>query len=239
LITKVPEGQPKVKVFQLLFGGAVRQSPPGLDGEVPHFRLKHRGCVAILEAKTLVLVLQVMLNIELGVFLQRLGPMEVVGSFTSIDGNLRISKPVDNPHDIPIGFCTVSHESFEVRLGNSMPNHDVVEVVPEKHLSNLILRLEVVANDGHDALVGSVVYVAGHGGPLGDAFEMVGHDPSMLEISAKLHVFNQVDPTTMVVLKHLENKNFVCIVTLAWELILLDIGPGANTSNLGDAIHNS
>ena len=36
-----------------------------------------------------------------------------------------------------------------------------------------------------------------------------------------------------------ENKNFVRLVTLAWELIPLDIGPSADTSKLGSAIHNS
>ena len=165
--------------------------------------------------------------------------MKVAGSLASIDGNLRISRPIDNPDGIPIGLRTVSHESFEVRLGDSMPSHDVVEVVPEQHLSILVLRLEVAASDGHDALVGSVVNVAGHGGPLGDAFDMVGHDPSMLEITARLHAFNQVDPTTGADLRHFENKNFVRIVTLAWELIPLDIGPTADTSKFGDAIHNS
>jgi hypothetical protein len=162
-----------------------------------------------------VLVLQVVLNIELGVFLQRLGPMEVAGSLASIDVNLRISRPVDNSDGIPIGLSTVSHESFEVRLGNSMPSHDVIEVVPEQHLSIFVLRLEVAASDGHDALVGSVVNVASHGGPLCDAFDMVGHDPSMLEITARLHALNQVDPTTGAYLGHLENENFVCVVTLA------------------------
>ena len=238
-ISKVPEGQPKLEVFQSLLGGAARGSPPGLDGEVPSLSLEHRGCVAILEAETLVLVLQVVLDIEFSVFLQRLGPMEVAGSLASINGDLRISRPVDNPHRIPIGLRTVSHETFEVRLGNSMPSHDVVEVVPEKHLSILVLRLEVAASDGHDALVGSVVHVAGHGGPLGDTFDMVGHDPSMLEIPAGLHTLNQVDPTTRADLGHLENKNFVRVVTLAWELIPLDVGPVADTSKLGDAIHNS
>ena len=68
---------------------------------------------------------------------------------------------------------------------------------------------------------------------------MVRHDPCMLEITARLHAFNQVDPTTRADLGHFENKNFVCIVTLSWELIPLDIGPGADTSKFGDAIHNS
>jgi hypothetical protein len=222
-ISKVQEGQPKLKVFQPFLGGEVQRSPPGLDGKVPRFCLKHRGYVAILESKTLVLVLQVVFDIELGVFLQRLGPMEVACSLASIHENLRISRPVDNPHGIPIGLRTVSHKSFEVKLGNSMPSHDVVKVVPEKHLSILVLRLEVTASDGHDALVGSVVNVTCHGDPLGDAFDMVGHDPSMLKISARLHALNQVDPTTGADLGHLENKNFVCIVTLVWELIPLDI----------------
>ena len=108
----------------------------------------------------------------------------------------------------------------------------------KKNLSILVLGLEVAASDGHDALVGTVVYVAGHGGPLGDAFDMVGHDPSMLEIPTKLHSLNQVDPTTRADRGHLENENLVGLVTLARELITLDIGPGADTSKLGDAIHN-
>ena len=109
----------------------------------------------------------------------------------------------------------------------------------KKHLSILVLGLEVAASDGHDMLVGSVVYVAGHGGPFGDAFDMVEHDPSMLEILAMLHALNQDDPTTKADLKHPENENFVRLVTLAWELIPLNIGPGVDTSKLGDAIHNS
>ena len=99
--------------------------------------------------------------------------------------------------------------------------------------------MKVATNNGHDALVGSVIHVACHGGPLGDTFDMVGHDPSMLKIPAGLHTPNQVVPTTKADLGHLENKNFVRIVTLVWELIPLDIGPGDDTSKLGDAIHNS
>ena len=91
------------------------------------------------------LFLQAVLDIEFGVFLQRPGPMEVACSLAPIDGNFWISKPIDNPHGIPIGLRTIRHEFFEVRLGNSMPSHDVVEVVPKKHLSILILRLKIAA----------------------------------------------------------------------------------------------
>ena len=165
--------------------------------------------------------------------------MKEAGSPASIHGNLGISRPIDNVHGIPIGLRTLSHESFEVWFGKTMPGHNVVEIMPEQYLSILVLRLEVTASNGHDALVGPVVNIASHGGPPGDAFDMVGHDPSMLEITARLHALNQVDPTTRADLRHFENKNFVRIVTLAWELIPLDIGPGADTSKFGDAIHNS
>ena len=238
-ISKVPEGLSKLEVFQSLLGGAARRSPLGLVGEVPRLNLEHRGCVAILEAETLVFILQIVLDIKFGVFLQRLVPMDVAASLASINGNLNISGPIDNPHRIPIGLRIVSHESFEVRFGDSMPSHDVVEVVPEKHLGIFVFRLEVAANNSHDALVGPVVHVAGHGGPLGNAFDIVGHHPSVLEIPAGLHTLNQVDTTTRADLGHLENKHFVRVVTLAWELIPLDVGPVADTSKLGDAILNS
>jgi hypothetical protein len=85
-------------------------------------------------------------------------------------------------------------------------SHDVVQVMLEKHLSILVLKLEVTASDSHDALVSSVIYVACHGGPLGDAFDMVGHDPSMFEIPASLHALKQVDSITRVDLIHLKNE---------------------------------
>jgi hypothetical protein len=166
----------------------------------------------ILEAEMLVLA---MLYIDLGGVLQRLGPMEVAGSFTPIDENLWVSIPVNNPHNVPIGLCTIGHEAFEVGLGDSMAGHEVVEVMPKKNLSILVFGLEVAASDGHDALVGSVVYVAGHGVPPGHAFDMVGHDPSMLKIPARLHALNQADPTTRADLRHLKNKKIVGFVTLA------------------------
>ena len=102
-----------------------------------------------------------------------------------------------------------------------------VEVVPEKHLSNFVLGLKIAASDGYDALVGFVMYVAGHGGPLGNSFDMVGHDPSMIEIITKADLL------------HLKNKNFVRLITQAWQLILLDIGPRVDTFKFGDAIHTS
>lgn len=115
----------------------------------------------------------------------------------------------------------------------------MVEVMPTKHLSILGLELEVAAKDGHDELVHPVVYVASHGGLLGYVLDMVEHDLSTLKILARMYVLNQVNLIAEANLGHLEDQDFVHLVTLAWEVIPLDIMPGADTSKLSDAIHNS
>ena len=142
-----------------------------------------------------VLVLQVVFDLE-WLFFQRLDPMEVAGTLMSIGGKFCNSEPVDTPHNIPIGLRTICHKAFELRLGESMARHDVVEVMSEKHLSIIFVDLEVATSDGHDAQVGSIIYVASEVGPRGDAFDMIGHDPSMVEILVRLYALNHVDPTT-------------------------------------------
>ena len=82
-----------------------------------------------------------------------------------------------------------------------MTSHNVVHVMLGKHLSILILGLRVVANDGYDVLIGSVIYMVGHGGLLGDMFDIAGHDPSMLKIPAKLHALNPLPKPTSNILK--------------------------------------
>ena len=160
-----------------------------------------------------------MLDTKFGVFLQRLGPMEVAKSFTPIDGNLRIFGPVDNPHNIPIGLHTVRHQSSEMKFGDSMPSHDMVEFVLGKHLSIIILRLEVTTMDGHDALVGTVIYVVSHGGPLGDTFDMVRQDPNMFEIPVGMYALNQVDTTTRADVATLASSPL-----LTWSFVRLSKG---------------
>jgi hypothetical protein len=65
-----------------------------------------------------------------------------------------------------------------------MSSHDVVEVMLGKYLSIVVFGLEVAVSNGHDVLVGPVVYMTSHGGPFGYALDMVGHDPNILEITA-------------------------------------------------------
>jgi hypothetical protein len=76
-----------------------------------------------------VLVLQVVLGIEFGVFFQGLGPMEIIRSFTPFDQNIGIFGTIDDPHGISFGLRIVRHKIFEMWFWDFMPNHDVIEVM--------------------------------------------------------------------------------------------------------------
>ena len=89
----------------------------------------------ILEVEMFALVLQLVLDIEFGVFFQGQGLMKVAGFLVPFNWNLGIFGVVNDPRDVPIGLCIVCHEAFEMWLQGSTPSHDVVEVMLEKHLS--------------------------------------------------------------------------------------------------------
>jgi hypothetical protein len=165
--------------------------------------------------------------------------MEKAGPLAALHYNLGIPGPVDDTHGVPVGLRTIGHESFKIRLWDSVSGHDVVEVVPKEHLGIFILQLEVTAGNRHDALIGGVIDMGGHGGPTCDSLDMVGHDPCSLEITAGLHTMNQVDTTPGANFGHLENEDLVRVITLAGELVSLNVSPTTNTSKPGDAIHDS
>ena len=79
--------------------------------------------------------------------------MEKASSLTALHWNLRIPATIYNPNSIPIGLCTICHDSFEVGIRNSISSHDVIKVFLENHLSVLVFRLEVTASDGHHTLI--------------------------------------------------------------------------------------
>jgi hypothetical protein len=95
--------------------------------------------------------------------------MEVATSLAPLDRIFGMSGAVDDPHNVPISLRIIRHEDFEVWLRDSMPSHDVVEVMPKKTLEHPFLGFEVIASDGHDTLIGPVIHVVSHDGPLGHA----------------------------------------------------------------------
>jgi hypothetical protein len=67
----------------------------------------------------LVLVLQVVLDIEFGVFFQRLGPMEVIGFFVPLDWNLGIFRAIDDPYTFQLACALSAMKPLKGGLGIS------------------------------------------------------------------------------------------------------------------------
>ena len=81
--------------------------------------------------------------------------------------------------------------------------------------------------------------MSGRGGAFFDPLDVIGYHPRVLKVPTRLHPSNQIHPTSMTNLRHLEIENLVRIVTMSWELVPLDVGPIANALELCDAIHNT
>jgi hypothetical protein len=80
--------------------------------------------------------------------------------------------------------------------------------------------------------------VASHGGPILDTLNVIELDPRLFQISSGLHLIDQVHPRSGPHLGHLKNKHLVGVQALTRELVLLNIGLVATTSERGDAIHD-
>ena len=135
----------------------------------------------------LVLVLEVMLNVLLGVLFQRLAPMEIANALSAKHRDLGITTTIDNPDYIPIGLSAISHESLELLLRYTMPNHDVVEILLEDNLRVFVFGLKITACNGHDTLKCRIVNLTSHSGPISNTFDMIKYYSGMLKISAWLH----------------------------------------------------
>ena len=76
-------------------------------------------------------------------FLERLFPMKKTSALTILHWNFGISRTIHNANNVPIDLRNVPHEAYKGWMWNIMAGHDVVEVLPEKHLGILILQLEI------------------------------------------------------------------------------------------------
>ena len=135
-----------------------------------------------------VLVLEVVLNELLGMLLKRLASVKIACSLTTKHGNLGITATVDNSNRILVGLGTINHETLELWQWYTISSHDVIEILPEDNLCVLVLGLKITTCNGHDTLICSIIDMTSHCGPIGNTFDMIEHDPGMLEISAGLHL---------------------------------------------------
>jgi hypothetical protein len=71
-----------------------------------------------------------------------------------------------------------------------------------------------------------------------DTLDVIEHDPRILQISTRLHSFDQVHPRSGPHLGHLENKHLVGVRALSRELVLMNVGLVAIASEYGNAVHD-
>jgi hypothetical protein len=68
-----------------------------------------------------------------------LGPMEEAGPLLVLHGNCGITTAVNHLDSILVCLSTIRHESLKLRLWNTMPCHDISQILPEYHLRSSIL----------------------------------------------------------------------------------------------------
>jgi hypothetical protein len=86
-----------------------------------------------------VLVLEVGTNIAFRMLFKGLGPIEEACPLWVLHGNRGITIVVNHPDSILVCLSTIRHESLELGLRNTVPCHEIIEILPKYHLSSSIL----------------------------------------------------------------------------------------------------
>jgi hypothetical protein len=84
-------------------------------------------------------VLEVGTDIHFRMLFKGLGPMEKASLLLVLHGNRGITTAVYHPDNILICLSMVRHEFLEFGLRNTVPCHNIIEVLPKYNLSSSIL----------------------------------------------------------------------------------------------------
>jgi hypothetical protein len=84
-------------------------------------------------------VLEVGTDIGFRMFFKGLGPMEEARPLLVLYGNCGVTTAVNHPDSILVCLSTIRHESLELRLWNTVPTHDIIQVLPKNHMRSSIL----------------------------------------------------------------------------------------------------
>jgi hypothetical protein len=86
-----------------------------------------------------VLVLEVGTDIGFRMLFKGLGPMEEARPLLVLHGNCGVTTAVNHLDSILVCLSTIRHESLELGQRNTVPCHDIIQVLPEYHLCNSIV----------------------------------------------------------------------------------------------------
>ncbi len=120
--------------------------------------------------------------------------MEEASSFFANHLHKNISKTVHDMNNIPIGMCIICHEPFEITVCNTQLEHCIVQFCPHDTLSLCGFRLHVANCNGEHFAIHQVVNMISHGGPFLNTFDIIKHQPTILQIATKLYVLHEINP---------------------------------------------
>jgi hypothetical protein len=117
--------------------------------------------------------------------------------------------PVNLPHINPICLGTVRHESFENDIGNTILQHDIIEIFPKNDLGPSILRLHITKCHCENLAMFAIVDMTCHCSPFSQTLHMVKRDPRIFHVSSILHALHQINFASSKIHKHLEHKDLI------------------------------
>jgi hypothetical protein len=144
VITEVPKCQPQLQPTQALCSCNPGGEPPRPDGKIVSLRLSSCSCILILLIQQPMLILEVCLNVGLGMLHQGLCPMEQTCYFLVLHWNGSIIASVNYPNCIPVSLSTVCHECFELGLRDTMLCYNNIQILLKDTLGSCIFLLHVI-----------------------------------------------------------------------------------------------
>jgi len=118
----------------------------------------------------------------------------------------RIEHDIDN---IPIDLCTICHEPFEIGVCKTKPEHHVVHFCPHDTLNFCGFKLHVTNCNGEHFVIQQVLNMTSHGGPFLNMLDMIKHQPTILQITIRLHAPHQINPTCWPIKRHFKHKHLL------------------------------
>ncbi len=106
-----------------------------------------------------------------------------------------ISKTVHDTDNILIGMCTIYHEPFEIGVCKTKLEHHVVHFCPHDILNFYGFTLHVANCNGEHFVIQRVLNMTSHGGPFLNILDMIKLQPTIMQITIRLHAPHQINPT--------------------------------------------
>jgi hypothetical protein len=166
-----------------------------MNCNISNIHFFQRCCVLVFETQGLVSFLYLQCYQLICVSIKRLSPMQQASLFLINHVHRRISKTVHDTNNIPIGLCIICHEPFEIGVCKTTPEHHMVHFCPHDTLNFCGFKLHVANCNGEHFAIQRVLNMTSHGGPFLNMLDMIKHQPTILQMTIRLHAPHQINPT--------------------------------------------